>query len=210
MRVPMKRYTKGKVAGLKWLIAIIALLGIGSVGMLLWSNFLVIDHPARSDVIVVLAGDHNDCRYWRGVELLRAGFGQQMVLDVPSGKLYGRFYADYAAEFLAQPAGDKKPRISLCTIENDSTVQESVDIAHCLAQASPGAQSALLVTSDFHTRRALSILSSRLPQYRWSAAASSDPSIFGSPWWRRREWAKTWFLEWQKFVFWELLESWRK
>jgi uncharacterized SAM-binding protein YcdF (DUF218 family) len=68
----------------------------------------------------------------------------------------------------------------------------------------------LLVTNDFHTRRALSILRSRLPQYRWSAAAVKDTAIFGEPWWRHREWAKTCVYEWQKLVWWKLFESWRR
>jgi uncharacterized SAM-binding protein YcdF (DUF218 family) len=68
----------------------------------------------------------------------------------------------------------------------------------------------LLVTSDFHTRRAFSIVRSRLPQYHWSVAAVSDPTIFGQPWWHNREWAKTALYEWEKLVWWRCFESWRK
>lgn len=44
-------------------------------------NYLVVNHPERSDVIVVLAGDHNDLRYWRGLQLLREHYGRRMLVD---------------------------------------------------------------------------------------------------------------------------------
>jgi hypothetical protein len=36
-------------------------------------RWLVVDQPTRADVIVVLDGDSNDVRFWRAVNLLRAG-----------------------------------------------------------------------------------------------------------------------------------------
>jgi uncharacterized SAM-binding protein YcdF (DUF218 family) len=159
--------------------------------------------------MVVLAGDHNDLRYWRGLELLRDSYGQRMLVDASSDRIYGRTYAEHAADFVARSAGDKISRISICTITNDSTVQEAWNIRGCLAQVYPAPQSVLLVTNDYHTRRALSILRSRLPQYHWSAAAVRDTSIFGESWWRNREWAKTYAYEWEKLLWWRLFESWR-
>ena len=71
-------------------------------------------------------------------------------------------------------------------------------------------KSVLLVTNDFHTRRALSIFRTRLLQYHWSSAAVSGTERFGEPWWRNREWAKVYLSESEKLVWWELAESWRK
>ena len=34
-----------------------------------------------ADVIVILAGDQSDSRYWRGLQLLRAGYAREMFLD---------------------------------------------------------------------------------------------------------------------------------
>jgi hypothetical protein len=199
-----------KSAWLKLLILAVISFSASALIVLHLGEFLVVEHPERSDIIVVLAGDRNDTRYWRGLELLRAGYGHHMVVDVPAGNIYGRANTQYAADFVVQSAGEMKSQIGLCTIQNDSTAQESADVARCLAQAYPGSKSALIVTSDFHTRRALLIFRSRIPKYRWSVAAANDPSIFGKSWWRHREWAKTTFLEWQKLVWWTLLESWRK
>jgi uncharacterized SAM-binding protein YcdF (DUF218 family) len=71
------------------------------------------------------------------------------------------------------------------------------------------ARTVLLVTSDYHTRRALSIFGKSLPAYRYEIAAASDPRDFGAQWWRHREWAKTALDEWLKLIWWELVDRWR-
>ena len=189
----------------------VAIAGAIAVFVLLRSgNHLVVNHPEQSDLIVVLAGDHNDLRYWRGLELLREGYGQRMLVDAPADLSYGRTYAQYAADFVAHSAGDKRQQIGICTVTNDSTVQETSDVRRCLTEVNLAPKSVLLVTNDFHTRRALSIFRKRLPQYHWSSAAVSDTERFGEPWWHNREWAKVYFYESEKLVWWELFESWRK
>jgi uncharacterized SAM-binding protein YcdF (DUF218 family) len=192
---------------------LVILLVFAGLILLVWlailhsGSFLVVNRPEKSDVIVVLAGDHNDSRFWRGVELLREGYGQHMQLDAPSERIYGNTYTELASNFIAHTAGIPQSQIVICLVTNDSTFEESSDVRRCLSQSQPQPHSVLLVTSDFHTRRALSIFRSRLPQYRWSAAAVYDPTVFGDSWWQRREWAKTCVLEWQKLLWWELVES---
>jgi len=212
----MQTVTKGEAMSVfkrtlaKPLIAVAMVGAIAVSWVLLSGNHLVVNHPEQSDFIVVLAGDHNDLRYWRGLELLREGYGQRMLVDAPNDLIYGRTYAQYAADFVAQSAEDKKPQIAICTITNDSTVQETSDVRRCLADVNPAPKSVLLVTNDYHTRRAVSIFRKRLPQYHWSSAAVTDTERFGEPWWHNREWAKVYIYEAEKFVWWELFESWRK
>lgn len=172
-------------------------------------DYLVVNHPEHSDVIVVLAGDHNDLRYSRGLQLLREQYGHRMLVDAPADRLYGRSYAEYAADFVRQSAGESSDQINVCAVAKDSTVQEASDIRRCLAQVQPTPTSVLLVTSNYHTRRALSILRSRLPQYNWSVAAVDDAEIFDTRWWKNREWAKICVYEWEKLLWWKLFESWR-
>ncbi len=59
-----------------------------------------------------------------------------------------------------------------------------------------------MVTSDYHTRRALSIFRHELPQYQFSVAAAHDPQQFGISWWKHRQWAKLNFDEWIRAVWW--------
>ena len=64
-------------------------------------RMLVSDHPEKSDVIVVLAGDSQDQRYRRGMELLRAGYARRLFLDASSDSNYfGHTPAEYAENFL--------------------------------------------------------------------------------------------------------------
>src|SRR5215475_11788438 len=65
---------------------------------ILAGRVLVRDSPQKSDVIVVLAGDSFDERYAHGMELLRAGYGKHMFIDVHSDRHYfGRLETEHAA-----------------------------------------------------------------------------------------------------------------
>lgn len=178
------------------------------VGAIFAGRLLISDHPQPSDVIVVLAGDSQDERYRRGMELLRAGYGQHLFLDASSDSSYfGRTPAEYAEAFLKQDAKEMSAQVSVCPFEEDSTLSETQYVARCLGPFHP--HKILLVTSDWHTARARSIFRHKLPQYEWSVAAAHDVRIFGAQWWRHREWAKTTFQEWLKVVWWNVVDRWR-
>jgi len=188
------------------LAAIIAVCALLILQPGLW---LIVNSPEKSDAIIVLGGDINDVRYRHGLELLRAGYGQHLIVDVLERRVYGHSTADLASDFVEQTAGESKTKVSVCPIRFDSTKEETGDVAGCLARLQPPPHSVLLVTSDYHTRRAVSIFRSRLSQYHWSAAATEDPYAFGQPWWKEREWAKTYILECQKLLYWAVWDRWR-
>src|SRR6476469_8154861 len=171
-------------------------------------SMLIRDHPEKSDVIVVLAGDSQDERYRRGMELLRAGYGRHLFLDASSDSRYfGHTPAEYAVAFLRQDAKEMAAQVSVCAFEDDSTLTETGYVGKCVEPFHP--TSILLVTSDWHTARARSVFQRRLPQYHWSVAAAKDSRLFGTHWWRRREWAKTTFMEWLKVIWWNGIDRWR-
>jgi hypothetical protein len=184
------------------------------IGGLAWflprsGRLLVVDRPEKSDIIIVLAGSNSGVRYEYALGLLRAGYGRELLLDASADlSIYGRTHAQLAEQFAGAEAGPLAPHVHVCPIYGDSTALESKSVANCLAKFP--ARDALLVTSDFHTRRALSIFSHWLPQFRWSVAAAPDPYFFGSSWWQKREWAKTNLLEWQRLLWWELVERWTR
>ena len=171
---------------------------------------LIINDPEKSDAIVVLAGSEADSRYWLGMELLRANDGQHLFLDAVTGVTYGHSLADLARAFVDRTAGADAPRVSVCPVDGDSTKDEAPQVDQCLRRLQPPPRSVILVTDEYHTRRALSIFRNRLPQYRWTAAAAKNPAIFGVPWWKDREWAKTYLTESEKLLWWELFDRWRK
>jgi uncharacterized SAM-binding protein YcdF (DUF218 family) len=170
-------------------------------------NFLIIEQLHKADVIVVLGGDVNDQRYWKGIDLLRSGYGRELLVDaVDQTTMFGHTYVDWARKFVEETSSGRPEIVKVCPIGEDSTVGETKYIQACLADAH--AKSVLLVTSDYHTRRALSIFRNRLPMYAWYVAAAHDPTQFGVRWWTRREWAKRTAEEWQKLLWWDLAERW--
>ena len=98
-------------------------------------------------------------------------------------------------------------RIDVCPTRGD--LRESVvQVTRCIPNV--GVQSILLVTSDYKSRRTLSIFNRLLPQYHWSVAAAEDPSQFGYEWWKHRQWAKHMVVEWNDLLWWNCLERWQK
>ena len=182
-----------------------ALAILGAIGAVLLARLLVVNAPQRSDVILVLAGDRGDWRYQEGLDLLHEGYAPYIVLDADAAyKKYGESWVELATEFVDRTAPGHS---SVCPITGDSTDIEAHEAAPCLARLNP--HSVLLVTSDFHTRRALSIFRKRLPQYHWSVAAAPDPDFSDPQKSGYRERAKIAVQEWQKYVWWKLVEQWQ-
>ncbi|MFY9743838.1 MAG: YdcF family protein [Candidatus Sulfotelmatobacter sp.] len=169
-------------------------------------SFLIIDQPRPSDVIVVLAGETNR-RPERALRLLSQGYARRIVLDVPTNsKIYEFTQLQLAQQYIRDL--QQGSSVSVCPIEGLSTKAESRDVATCLARED--GKSVLLVTSDFHTRRALSVFRRELPQYAYSVAASRDDEQFGAHWWIHRQWAKTLVDEWLRLFWWKCVDQWRQ
>ncbi len=174
----------------------------------LWGRFsgqwLIVDRPEKSDVIIVLAGDRTDLRYYRGLELLRSGYGEFMFVDAETNVKYGEAATQSAERFIRATAGDLQERIRVCPVGVTSTQGETGSVQACVTPLHP--QRLLLVTNNFHSRRALAVFQKRLPQYRWSIAAVADDEEFGAQWWRKRAWAKTYLMEWQRLAWWLVVD----
>jgi uncharacterized SAM-binding protein YcdF (DUF218 family) len=191
-------------------ILMIAVLAVCAFIFLQPGKFLIVNNAERSDAIVVLGGDSADQRYWKGMELLRAGYARHMFVDATTGIAYGHSFVDLAKEYIGQTAGANLSQVSVCRIVGDSTKIEAQQVNACLQTMQPPPQSVIISTDDYHTRRALSIFKTELPQYKWTAAAAKAEFLFGLPWWKNREWAKTYLTEWEKLLWWELVDRWQK
>jgi uncharacterized SAM-binding protein YcdF (DUF218 family) len=169
------------------------------------ARFLVVDEPENSDAIVVLAGETN-VRPKHALELLRQGVASHVFLDAETRDLiYDQGLIEIARKYV-NGLGEAN-RVSVCPISGYSTIAETNDVSRCLQ--SVGAHRVLIVTSEFHTRRALMIFRHSLPQYQFNAAAARNPAQFGEAWWTNREWAKTTLDEWLKMLWFEAVDRWR-
>lgn len=167
-------------------------------------RFLVVNQPRESDVILVLAGE-TEHRPARGLELLTQGYASRLILNVQESKIYQWNEAELAQKYV-EGLG-RAQSITICRIEGLSTKEEAIDARRCLQQV--GGKNVLLVTSDYHTRRALSIFRREVPDRNFSVAAAFDAREFGVRWWQHREWAKVNFYEWLRLLWWELVDRWR-
>ena len=166
------------------------------------AQFLVMNDPKPADVILVLAGGA-DARPSRALELAAGGYAPRIVVDVPDrSQFYGRSELDLAREWAAKQA----VAVEVCPIHGLSTKEEAHDARSCLTAAH--ARRVLIVTSDFHTRRAFSTLRRELPNYEFAIAAAYDPTQFGIRWWQHREWTKTTFYEWTRLIWWQIVDRW--
>jgi hypothetical protein len=165
-------------------------------------SLLVVDAPQPSDVILVLAGE-NDRRPARALQLLDQGYGRRVVIDVPATATIYEFtqleLAEKYIEHLPQAS-----TVRVCPIKGLSTREESHDAKQCLPSGE--GNRVLIVTSDYHTRRALSIFRHEVPGKFFSVAAARDDTQFGTRWWAHRQWAKTCFDEWLRVLWWNAVE----
>jgi hypothetical protein len=186
------------------LLATVAVLGLVTGFAVNAGRTLVIDEPRTSDVILVLAGE-TEHRPARALQLLGEGFTRKVVIDVPAeGKIF-----EFSLLQLARRHVENLPQkgsISICPIAGLSTKDEVRDAEQCLARE--GAKSVLIVTSDFHTRRALHIFQKEIPGISFSVAAVQDSTQFGTRWWTHRQWAKTFLDEWLRLLWWECVDRW--
>jgi len=168
-------------------------------------RLLVVDLPQPSDLILVLAGE-TDRRPARALELLHQGIAPRVLIDVPADvKIY-----EYSQLELARKFVNDLPDaafVGTCPIYGLSTREESHDVEKCIA--GQDVKRVLIVTSDFHTRRALSIFRHEVGAKFFSVAASHDDTQFGMRWWTHRQWAKTCAEEWLRTLWWNGIERWR-
>lgn len=184
-------------------VAVVLLILVGLASQA--ARFLWVDNPQKSDAIVVLGGE-TDLRTERGLELLRQGMAQSMWIDVVArDQVFDRSLVDIAQKYVSKLP--ESGRVRVCPLQGPSTYAEADDVRRCLRPF--GIHRILIVTSGFHTRRALTIFRHRLPEYVFSAAAVHGPSQYGSAWWTNREWAKATLDEWLKLVWWEAVDRWR-
>ncbi len=139
-------------------------------------RLLVVDAPQPSDVILVLAGE-TDRRPARALQLLEQGYGRRVVIDVPAdAKIYGSTELQLAEKYVG--GLPQASSIQICPIHGLSTRDESHDAEKCLAGES--GNRILIVTSEFHTRRALSIFRHEVRGKSFSVAVARDETQFGN------------------------------
>jgi uncharacterized SAM-binding protein YcdF (DUF218 family) len=154
----------------------------------------VVDQPAQhADAIVVLSGDNFYAdRATHAAKLYRQGAAP---IVVASGKrLRPNAGEAELVEHDLTERGVPKDKILQLPQDADSTLDESLAVLHLAEQR--GWRSLILVTSNYHTRRALYIFQHRLPPtISVSVASAPDGDFDPEHWWEKRVSAKRFFHE---------------
>lgn len=155
------------------------------------------DAPMRADAVLVLAGDYSGVRLLRGAELVRQGYAPKALIG-GSTTAFGRNEADLAVEF-AQSRGFPASFFDARQLKATSTVEEASEWKGELRRR--GVRQLILVTTNFHTARALRTFRDVLGTgVEVRAVATPDRYFTPSTWWHTREGQKTVFYEISKTI----------
>ncbi len=155
--------------------------------------------PEKAEVAVVLAGDPHGRRLMRAVELARQGWVKRVLVSGPMA-LYGVNEADLAIQFAVRQ-GVKRELLEPLPIVARSTMAEAQAVDRKLRER--GVKRALIVTSNYHTRRARAIFDYYgSPGIRYLVAEAPDEYFRPQDWWRSREARSVVYLEYSKFLNW--------
>jgi uncharacterized SAM-binding protein YcdF (DUF218 family) len=168
--------------------------------------------PLHADAAIVLQGSiaGENARIAGAVPLLQAGTVKRIVLSIPRESYWGKS-PEADARLYMEKQYALKERIEFCETGPDvnSTEAEASSLAACFRQQ--GWRSAVVVTSNYHTRRAgliwRRILRRQAPSTSITIHGVDDPEWSPDRWWRTRTSAKTAFLESSKLI-WTLLTIW--
>lgn len=152
--------------------------------------------PVKADIALVLAGDGRGDRILKAAQLVRDGYVPKVVVSGPDGN-YGVHECDLAIPFAVR-AG--YPESYFVHLEN--TARNTRDEARAAAEAirKMGAHSVLVVTTDFHTRRAGRMYANEAADLKTTVVSAPDKYFSAKGWWRNREGQKTFLYEWMKTV----------
>ena len=171
-------------------------------------NFWVVEEsPQVSDAILILSDDDFDAvRASRAADLYRASWAPRILAS-------GRALRPYAsiAELMQRDLTDRGvPPTAVIRLPNRArnTLEEAGAVSGFLT--SHGWKKIIVVTSNYHTRRARFIYERSLaPGSELRVVAASDPDYDPNSWWRTRQGLKTFFYEAVGYVvaLWELRKT---
>lgn len=196
---------------LKWLAAT-ALLILAIIACLMkWGGHLLESNdpvPAHVDAAVVLEGSlvGERVRLAGAMQLLRQGVPERVLLTIPPASYWGDPVPPMARHFLETNYGhDLAERVDFCDVgpDVDSTQQEAQAVDRCIQDHHW--KSVVVVTSNYHTRRAgitwRGVMKRQNPSLQISVHGVDDPEFQAKGWWRKRLWAKTWLMEFTKLIW---------
>jgi uncharacterized SAM-binding protein YcdF (DUF218 family) len=164
--------------------------------------------PAHAQAAIVLQGSiaGEKARLDGALQLASQGIVDRVLVSVPRESYWGQAIPPVARQFIERNYGRAlADRVDFCETGAgvDSTEQEAAVLIPCIQQQ--GWRSIIVVTSNYHTRRAGSIWRKQIrkedPGTTTCIYGVPDQDFHEQAWWRDRRSAKTWFFESTKLVW---------
>jgi uncharacterized SAM-binding protein YcdF (DUF218 family) len=152
--------------------------------------------PRKADLVIVLAGDEHGLRILEAAQIAKDGYAPKVLVSGPANN-YGMNEADLAVPFAVR-RGYPESMFIRVPHEGRSTRAEVDAIVPEVRRL--GAKSVVLVTSDYHTRRAARVFRAAAPDIRLYVVGAPDAEFDLRRWWQEREGRKAVFLEWLKTI----------
>ena len=155
------------------------------------------DPVAHADIVLVLDGDPTGRRILTGAQLVRDGYAPQVLVS-GSSNYYGAPSSDLAISFAERNGFPESSFIHLDGKAHSTEEEATLAIAR-IRQA--GFHRVLLVTSNYHTRRAAAIYRRQAPDLTFITIAAPERE-YDTPdgWWHNREARKTFLYEREKTI----------
>jgi len=190
-----------------WTIAASALLvfSLLVVAVLHWGGYSLVSAdplPFRADGAVILQASlaSENARIAGAVELLQRNVVNRVLLSIPPTGYWGVSFPSLARAYLEKQYGLAiSNRFEFCITDQeiDSTEAEALALIPCIQERHWN--SVIIVTSNFHSRRAGIVWRRTSKREKLGARifvdGVPDPAFRPDGWWRHRKYAKTWFYE---------------
>jgi uncharacterized SAM-binding protein YcdF (DUF218 family) len=163
---------------------------LGALG----SYLVQADAPQKADAALVLAGDGWGHRILTAAQLARDGYVKKVLVSGPDGA-YGNHECDLAIPFAVKHG---YPVSYFVHMEIQALSTESEAQALLPEIRKKGYKRLLVVTSNYHTRRAARIYRGLAPDMTITVVAAPDEYFTPDGWWHNRQAEKTFLLEWEK------------
>ena len=178
---------------LLFLIFLAGLAWFGQASLLRWLGHSLIlkEAPIHSDAIVVLAGDVAGERISKAAELFKQGWAPKIIVS-SAGSFFDVTEGELAVNYAVR-RGLPSSAVEVVQSEADSTAEEVSWLRNHLRKH--GVKRFLLVSSDYHTRRAARVMRRNADGFELRVLGSKTEKFDPDTWWLSRPARKIWLLE---------------
>ena len=195
-----RRLARKRTAVISWTFSILLLLSLLLLVVFHQSVFVAIgdmlalsESPEKADLIYVLAGDFLGSRVLVGADLGARGYAPKVLLG--GGRYQNSYQGDLAIPFAVRHGYRQSLFVPIRLVAR-STIEEAIEMEPVFR--SLGAKRIILVTSNYHARRAALAFRLFLPGFHFYVVSAPEKIFDPAQWWKIKEDRQILFTEYWK------------